>query len=540
MTNSPPDGAAAAPKPRPELRAVEAGTEDAPAEREDAGAAPDAATPRTARRTAEARAAARADRTARKAAQETDTKTDTKTGTKAARKTARRTARKTDTKADTKTGAKAPAKPARATSATRSRAAATKAAATRRDPAATNTTTRRRAAPRSRRSAAPPAELTAALASAAAAPEVRPAALQVRHWLGILSFALIVLIPFAATVGYLYTRAADRFHSEVAFSIRSEETASAAAGLIGAITNIGTGTASDADILYEYVRSQGIVEAIDAELDLRTIWGRAEGDPVFTIAPDAPIEALVGHWGRMVDVAFESGAGIIQITAQAFTAADATAIAEAILEQSSELVNELSNQARADAIRFAEEELAEAEENLRIERQRLSAFRRENRIVDPSGDVAGQSGLLNALQTELAQALVERDMLLSFVGDDDQRVIQANRRITAVEGRIEAERASLGVSGVEGALPDVVGRYEELLVDLEFANTAYTQTLAGLAAARAEARRQSRYLAPHVQPTFAESALYPRRPLLAGLVGLFLLLGWGVAMLIYYNTRDNR
>jgi capsular polysaccharide transport system permease protein len=532
MTNSPPDGAAAAPKPRPELRAVEAGTEDAPAEREGAGAAPDAAAPRTARRTAEARAEARADRTARKAARETDTTTDTKTGTKAARKTARRTARKTDTKADTKTGAKAPAKPARATSATRSRAAATK--------AATTTTRRRAAATRSRRSAAPPAELTAALASAAAAPEVRPAALQARHWLGILSFALIVLIPFAATVGYLYTRAADRFHSEVAFSIRSEETASAAAGLIGAITNIGTGTASDADILYEYVRSQGIVEAIDAELDLRAIWGRAEGDPVFTIAPDAPIEALVGHWGRMVDVAFESGAGIIQITAQAFTAADATAIAEAILEQSSELVNELSNQARADAIRFAEEELAEAEENLRIERQRLSAFRRENRIVDPSGDVAGQSGLLNALQTELAQALVERDMLLSFVGDDDQRVIQANRRITAVEGRIEAERASLGVSGVEGALPDVVGRYEELLVDLEFANTAYTQTLAGLAAARAEARRQSRYLAPHVQPTFAESALYPRRPLLAGLVGLFLLLGWGVAMLIYYNTRDNR
>ena len=86
----------------------------------------------------------------------------------------------------------------------------------------------------------------------------------------------------------------------------------------------------------------------------------------------------------------------------------------------------------------------------------------------------------------------------------------------------------------------MVGRYEELLVDLEFANTAYTQTLAGLAAARAEARRQSRYLAPHVQPTLAESALYPRRLLLAGLTGLFLLLGWGILMLVYYNVRDNR
>ena len=75
----------------------------------------------------------------------------------------------------------------------------------------------------------------------------------------------------------------------------------------------------------------------------------------------------------------------------------------------------------------------------------------------------------------------------------------------------------------------MVGRYEELAVDLEFANTAYTQALAGLAAARAEARRQSRYLAPHVRPTLATTALYPRRALLAGLTGLFLLLGWGVA-----------
>jgi capsular polysaccharide transport system permease protein len=119
-------------------------------------------------------------------------------------------------------------------------------------------------------------------------------------------------------------------------------------------------------------------------------------------------------------------------------------------------------------------------------------------------------------------------------------VIQADRRIEAITARIEDERRTLGVTGVEGSLPEVVGRYEELVVDLEFANTAYTQALAGLAAARAEARRQSRYLAPHVRPTLATAPLYPRRVLLAGLVGLFLLLGWGTLMLVYYNVRDNR
>ena len=89
-------------------------------------------------------------------------------------------------------------------------------------------------------------------------------------------------------------------------------------------------------------------------------------------------------------------------------------------------------------------------------------------------------GLLTALQGELAKAMVERDQLLSFVGEGDQRVVQAERRIAAIEKRIDAERGTLGrparrAAGGETALADVVGTYEELKVDLEFANTAYTQ-----------------------------------------------------------------
>ena len=361
-----------------------------------------------------------------------------------------------------------------------------------------------------------------------------------RHWAAALSFALMVLVPLAATVTYLWTRAADQYHSAVAFSIRSEETGPAAAGLLGALTQISSGTASDVDILYEYIRSQQIVERIDAGLDLRAIYNRAEGDVVFSLGEATSIEALVRHWGRMVEVSYDATAGIIDVRANAFTPADARAIARAILTESDALVNVLSEQAREDAIRYARAELAEAEDAVRAVRERLSGFRREYSIVDPTADAAGQSGLLSALNQELAQALVERDVLTSYAAEGDQRVQQADRRIAAITARIEAERSSLELTGVAGSLPEVVGRYEELLVDLEFANTAYTQALAGLSAARGEARRRARYLAAHVEPTLATSALYPRRAMLAGLAALFLTLGWGVAMLVTYNVRDGR
>lgn len=382
-----------------------------------------------------------------------------------------------------------------------------------------------------------------------AARGARPARFRFRHRVMAASFVLLVALPFAASVWYLYARAADQYHSLTAFSVRSEEMGSAAAGLLGALTQVGGGSASDTDILFDYIRSQEMVAAIDRRLDLRTIYNKAAPrDFVFTLGDDPSIEALTAEWNRMVSVDFESHSGIIEVRANAFTREDATAIAQAVLDESSALVNRLSEQAREDAVSFARDELSGIEADLKVQRARLADFRRENRLVDPTADVAGQMGLLSALQGELAKAMVERDQLLSFVGEDDQRVVQAERRIAAIETRIDAERGTLGATGAEGAaggpsettLADVVGTYEELKVDLEFANTAYTQAMAALAAARAEARRQSRYLAPHVLPTTADQALYPRRAMLAGLVLLFLALGWSILMLVYYNVRDSR
>jgi capsular polysaccharide transport system permease protein len=363
-----------------------------------------------------------------------------------------------------------------------------------------------------------------------------------RHYAALASFLLLVVLPLAATVAYLFFRAEDEYHSDIAFSIRSEETGAAAAGLLGAITQIGGGgSASDPDILFEYIRSQEIVAGIDREIGLRAIFNREPRDWAFTLGEDASIEDLVAHWNRMVDVSYENQSGIIRVRATAFTPEDARAITRAILEKSTLLVNRLSEQARADAIRFAEADLDEAEAHLRGLRRELAGFRREHQLVDPEADLEGQMGLLAALQEELAKALVERDMLLSYAEPSDQRVQQADRRIAAVSERMEEERANLGVPGAKGGeMPQVVGDFEALKVDLEFASQAYTQALANLAAARAEARRQSRYLAAHVEPTLAEDSLYPRRALLSGLIGLFLLLGWGVLMLVYYNVRDSR
>lgn len=392
--------------------------------------------------------------------------------------------------------------------------------------------------------AAPAPADTPPESAAPPAPQPGLARFRPRHIIAIGSFLALVLLPFLATASYLWFRAADQYHSEVAFSIRAEESGAAAAGLLGALTQINTGTASDADILFDYIRSQKIVEEISTELDLRAIWNRPgtgwlTGDPVFTLGDSPSIEALHGQWNQMVQVAYDAGAGILHVNVRAFDPQDARAIATAVLERSDHLVNTLSEQSRADAVSFAEQELGEAEARLRVVRTRLADFRRDNSMVNPSADTAGQAGLMTSLQSELARALVDRDVIASYAKEGDQRLVQADRRIAAITARLEDERSGQRLTGVTGSLPEVVGAYEELSVDLEFANAAYTQALASLTGARAEAGRRSRYLAAHVEPTLAGTALYPRRAMMAGMAGLFLFLGWGVFMLVWYNVRDN-
>jgi len=228
----------------------------------------------------------------------------------------------------------------------------------------------------------------------------------------------------------------------------------------------------------------------------------------------------------------------------AFTAEDATAISRTLFEKSSEMINQLSDIARQDAISYAKEELDEAVERLKDARAVVTRFRNVHQIVNPEIDIQTQAGLIGNLQTQQAQTLIDIDLLQSgSITATDPRLVQATRRLRVIENRITAERQKMGVGGQGSngtAFADLLGDYERLVVDREFAQNSYVTALATRDAALADARRKTRYLAAYMQPTEAETAEYPKRLALLGLVSLFLLLVWSVVVLVAISIRDRR
>lgn len=375
-------------------------------------------------------------------------------------------------------------------------------------------------------------------------PVAPPAKVRRRHWGLVLAFLVMVAGPIGASAWYLYERAEDQFASTLGFTVRSEDISSAAdlLGGLGASLGGSSGGGSDTDILYEFIRSQEMVSLVDARLDLRAMYARhAATDPVFSFDPDGKIEDLTDYWRRVVRVSYDTGSGLMELRVLAFAPDEAKAIAEAIYDESTAMINELSAIARADATRYASEDLDLAVERLKQSREALTAFRIENQIVDLTADIQGQMGLLNTLQAQLAEALIELDLLAPNARADDPRVDQAERRIEVIQARIDEERLKFGGGPRDGSgtsYADTIAEFERLSVDREFAEQAYVVALSSFDGARAEANRQSRYLAAYIQPTLAEKAEFPQREVLLALVVLFSLLIWTVLTLIFYALRD--
>ena len=298
----------------------------------------------------------------------------------------------------------------------------------------------------------------------------------------------------------------------------------------------------DGQVLYDFIQSQQIVETVRAAIPLEDYYNREPGDWVYALGRDQPVEDIVDYWNRVVDVSLDPATGILTVEARAFRAREAQRIAAEILAASANLVNQLTEAAREDAVRHAAHELAEAKENLRTIRVRLRDFRNLEQEVDPSQNARVAISLVAGLEEELSQARVKLELLSSTLDDSAPRIVLLRRQIESLEARIAAERTRLGTGAAEDggqrALSQVVGEFEELVVDREFAEQAYTLALATYQQAQAEARRRQRYLAAHIEPTLSEEAEYPGRPMVLGAIFLLALAFWSILVLGAYNLRD--
>lgn len=378
--------------------------------------------------------------------------------------------------------------------------------------------------------------------SAAADPGDRPQKRRPSKLL--LSFLLCVLLPLTAATLYYTTFAKDRYAARAGFSIRGIDTNSGIDG-IGALTGLAStgSTTSDSYIVLSYLGSRELLEALDVELDLRGVYSSRDVDPFSRLDADAMVEDFLKYWNRRIHTQFDPTSRIIEFEVQSFTPEHAQAIAAAVLRLAQTLVNELSANARSDALRFAREEVELQEARLRQALSTIRDFRTTEQSVDPSASAALEIELIASLEARLIDVNARIAALRQTLDDNAPSLNALRRNAEALAAQIVERRETIGsdVLGENGITPvsQQLALYEVLEVDRSLAQQAYASALASLEQARRDADRQQRYLAIHLRPQAPETAQYPRSSRNLLVLGFALIAAWGIGALITYSVRDH-
>ncbi|KZL28976.1 MULTISPECIES: hypothetical protein [unclassified Pseudovibrio] len=368
-----------------------------------------------------------------------------------------------------------------------------------------------------------------------------------------ISFALLVLVPGLLGATYFLFIASERYSSTIGFSVRGMDGSSAGGDFLGALTglaSVGT-TTTDSFILMDYLEGREVVERLSVDLGIVEHFGGDNVDFIYQLDQEFSIEDLVGYWQGMISTSFDNSSSIIEVEVQAFTPDMAEKIASKVLSYGSELVNTLSQNARKDAVKFAEEEVRRAELRLKIIRMRMKEFRSTESSIDPTKNAEVQIELIAGLEKQL---LDTRSRLATLVGTIDESsptirqlrkqeevLIQQilNKRDEISGKKPFQEKLSVETGDRLSSISALLANYEELVVEQEFAQQTYTAALAGLERSRAEADRQQRYLAVFNPPSKPEAAIYPRRLINSLILFLGLLSIWALATVITYSIRDH-
>lgn len=357
-------------------------------------------------------------------------------------------------------------------------------------------------------------------------------------WLKQRLLVFTVIVPTLLALVFNGLIASDVYTSEARFVVRSPERQ--AVNPLGAIFS-GSGFSSSVNDTYtvqDYVLSRDAMAALEGVVDLRESFGKGDW---FTRFPgpgfDDSNERMHEYYQSRVHVRHDPITSIATMRVSAYEPQVAYNINNQLLTMGEDLVNQLNERGRQDMIRFATNEVQQAEVKAKAAVLALAQYRTKVGVIDPERQTAIPLQQIAKLQDEL---LNTRSQLaqLQMLASNNPQIPVLRQRISLLENEIEKESARVTGSG-GGSLANRAAEFQRLSLDREFADRQLASTLGSLEQARSEAQRQQLYLERIVQPSLPDAAMAPRRLRNVFTVFLLGLVAWGVITMVYAGIREH-
>ncbi|WP_122467515.1 MULTISPECIES: hypothetical protein [Brevundimonas] len=351
------------------------------------------------------------------------------------------------------------------------------------------------------------------------------------------SALVVILGPALIYFLYLLLLAPPQYTATAAYAVRGAQSgggdALSAIGLVGA-----TSTSTDARIVDDFIRSPAMVEKLRARFGFNEAYSRPTLDPFSYLPRNAPLERATNFWRDKVEMSFDPATSATTVQIAAYRAEDALRLTNGVLMLGEELVNTMSDRAMSDLSAAARQEIERKRTEYETARDRLAALQGTRSSVDVNTPQEQAAGLVGALDSQLAAKRTELASATQIYQPSAPQIRQLRQEIAALEGeRARAVSAAMSSPG-EGAAAGQI-EAQAVLMDYEFAQTAYQSALAAGEAARRQDMTDRKYVIAYVPPELPQTN--DRWSRLSNVLALLIAsaLIWSIGALTYSIIRDH-
>jgi capsular polysaccharide transport system permease protein len=372
-------------------------------------------------------------------------------------------------------------------------------------------------------------------------PIVRPSARRRRRgpWLA-LSALLLIAGPTLLAAGYYAMMATDQYIAEFKLSVRGGVERGGGDGAASAAM-VG-GMMSDTFVVTELINSRQMVADVGNDVDLRAIFANPKADWWSRLRLPASKEDIVDYWRKVVFAQFDMLTGIVTVTVRTFTPEDSLKLARAITKAADQAVFKMSERARQDLVRFADDEVKRAEAKMQVSRIALRDFRVQEQIIDAGRTAQASSDLAGKLREDLSRMKQELATIAPSLAPTAPQVTLLRSRIASTEAEIGRMGRSIGEGGSKSASelsPTTLAQFDSLNSELDLAQKSYAVAQEARQRAQNAADRRTTYVTLFVEPALPDASLYPQRTQSVLMVGLMSLITWFLGLLVVSSIRDH-
>jgi capsular polysaccharide transport system permease protein len=343
--------------------------------------------------------------------------------------------------------------------------------------------------------------------------------------------AMVVVPDFVVTI-YFGLIASDQYVSEAKFTVSSA--AIPKMDGLGSVTGVPPILiVQDTQVVTSYIGSRAMVEQLEHAVGLRDAYGSKAIDWWSRFRKNKPIEKFTDYWEKMADTSIAFPSGIVTLTVRAFTPGDAKRIADAVVGQSENLINDLNERMRNDTVLASERDMEQASQDLGKARMQMEYERNAEGLIDVGQTSSALSGLISGLEGDLLKAQQEYQTELKYVTQDAPQMKVLSSRISAMQSQLQDMNAQLtsqteqsASATADKALSGKMTKFAELDLEERIAEKRYEVSVAAVEAARMMSERRMLYLHEIVAPAQPEDAKYPKRWLSIGMTILASLIAW--------------